>query len=319
MKYAARGDRDKPGLATPPRIIHFNGMQNRTHPYYRLPFLLFLLAFVLTEAPPLSAQVVCQAPAAAQHDIDPATHIPNCSQASFTHYPPTSGNHFPAWADFRTFKFVVNPGYYVHSLEHGAIVFLVNCKKPGDCDGDFDRLQSIADAAPEDSLCESPIRNRIVIAEDTAMTSRFAALAWGWSLESDCIDSAAFAAFIQAHYAKGPENFCFPGTAFAGEGWCNAPLDLRPGRSLADFHGKAFDSARLLWKGNLAERGRLTVESVSVTGKLLGVRDLGQAGPGPAQAAWDVSMDRDGSGFKGVIYRVRFESASGIRTLSESR
>jgi hypothetical protein len=293
-------------------------MQNRTHPYHRLSLLLPLLALALTQAP-LSAQETCQAPAAVEHDIETSTHIPNCSETSFTHYPPTSGTHFPAWANFRTFNFVVNPGYYVHSLEHGAIVFLVNCKKPGDCGDDFARLQRIAGAAPQDSLCESPTRNRIVIAEDTVMQSRFAALAWGWSLESDCIDSVAFAAFIQAHYAQGPENICYSGTDFAGEGWCNAPTDLRPGRSPADFGGKASGGARLLWKGDLVERGRLTVETVSVTGKLLGVRDLGKAGPGPAQAARDASMGREGSGFKGAIHRVRFESASGVRILSETR
>jgi hypothetical protein len=297
-------------------------MQNSTRPNRRLPFplgLSILFALALFPARPLSAQEACQAPAAAQHDIEPATHIPNCSQPSFTHYPPTSGNHFPAWADFRTFKFVVNPGYYVHSLEHGAIVFLVNCKTPGDCDADFARLQSIADAAPQDSLCESGTRNRIVIAEDTAMGSRFAALAWGWSLESECIDSAAFAAFIKAHYAQGPEDFCFAGTAFSGEGWCNAPLGLESGPSPAGFNGKASGGARLLWKGDLAERGRLTVEAVSVTGKLLGTRDLGKAGPGPAQAAWDVSPGKGGTGIKGAVYRVRFQTAAGIRTLSESR
>lgn len=295
-------------------------MQNPSRLISRLPFLFPILAFVLALAPTVSAQEDCKAPAATQYDIDPSeVHAPNCSPLSFSHYPPTSGTHYPAWADFRAFKFVVNPGYYVHSLEHGAIVFLVNCKKQGDCDADFARLQGIADAAPQDSLCEAGTRNRIVIAEDTAIGSRFAALAWGWSLESDCIDSVAFAAFIQAHYAHGPEDFCYSGTVFAGEGWCNAPTDLKPGRSPAGFNGKAPGGARLLWKGDLSERGRLTVETVSVTGKLLGVRDLGHAGPGPAQAAWEESPAGSGSASKGAVFRVRFGNASGIRTLSESR
>ncbi len=294
-------------------------MQNPTRPFSRFPFLALLLALALSPVLPVSAQDVCQAPAATEHDIDTATLIPNCSQMSFDHYPPTSGTHYPAWADFRTFTFAVNPGYYVHSLAHGAIVFLVNCKKPGDCDDDIARLQIIADAAPQDSLCDTVTRHRIVIAEDTAMDSRFAALAWGWSIASDCIDSAAFAAFIGAHYAQGPEDICYAGAAFAGEGWCNEPVDLGPGHRLARFAGKTSGGSRLLWKGSLAQRGRLRVEAVSITGKLLGVRELGQAGPGPAQAAWDASLVTGGAGFKGVIYRVRFESASGIRTLSESR
>jgi hypothetical protein len=291
-------------------------MQKRPRPHHRLLFLLPFLALAL--APALSSQEVCQAPAAIQHEIGSDSHVPHCSPISFSHYPPSAGHHYDPWAHFRTFKFVVNPGYYVHSLQHGAIVFLVNCQKPGNCDEDFERLQRIADAVPQDPLCDTLTRHRIVIAEDTVMTSRFAALAWGWSQVSDCLDSAAFAAFIKVHYAQGPEDVCYAGTVFAGEGWCNAPLDLEPSRSLADPSSGAVGNARILWRGSLAERGRLTVETISVTGKLLGVKDLGQAGPGPAQAAWDATLVPGGSGSKGAIYRVRFESASEIRTLSES-
>lgn len=282
-------------------------------------FACLLLSAAMGLAASASAQDACQAPDPVQHEIGSTEHVPNCSQLSFSHYPPTSGSHYPAWANFKTFKFAVNPGYYLHSLEHGAIVILINCQKPGDCDGDFARLQRIADAAPQDSLCDSLTRHRIVIAQDTVMQSRFAAVAWGWSLESDCIDSAAFDAFIKAHYAQGPENVCAAGANFSGEGWCNAPSDLEPKRSLAEITSGAAGGSRVLWRGTLAERGRLTVETASVTGRLLERRDLGQAGPGPARAVWDPSMGRGGSTASGpVVNRVLFESASGIRTLSES-
>jgi hypothetical protein len=238
---------------------------------------------------------------------------------TFPHYPPTSGTHYPAWANYRTFRFAVNPGYYVHSLEHGAIVFLVNCQKPGDCDGDYARLQRIADAVPQDSLCDTLTRHRIVIAGDTTMPSRFAAVAWGWSLETDCIDSAAFAAFVAAHYAQGPENICNAGTNFSGEGWCNAPVGLQGKGSTAEYLPAPARGSRVLWRGTLAERGRLTVETATVMGKIMERRSLGQAGPGPAQAVWDPTMGRGGSAASGaLVNRVLFESASGVRTLSES-
>lgn len=289
-------------------------MEKRTRSYACL-----LLSAALGFVASASAQGACQAPAPVQYEIGSTEHVPNCSQLTYSHYPPTSGIHFPAWANFRTFKFAVNPGYYVHSLEHGAIVFLINCQKPGDCDGDYARLQRIADAAPQDSLCDTLTRHRIVIAGDTVMQSRFAAVAWGWSLETDCIDSAAFAAFIEEHYAQGPENFCHAGTNFSGEGWCNAPTDLGPKRSLVESSSGAARGSRILWRGTLAERGRLTVETASVTGKLLERRSLGQAGPGPAQAVWEPTLGRGGSSASGaVVNRVLFESASGVRTLSES-
>ena len=180
-------------------------------------------------------------------------------------------------------------------------------------------MQRIADAAPQDSLCDTLTRHRIVIAGDTVMNKRFAALDWGWSLETDCIDSAAFAAFIKAHFAQGPENICVAGANFTGEGWCNAPLALEPQRSLAESRSGAAGGSRILWSGTLAARGHLTAETASVTGKLLELRDLGQAAPGPAQAVWDPSMNRSGSKASGAaVTRVLFESRSGIRTLSES-
>lgn len=174
------------------------------------------------------AQDACHAPAALQFADEGGPHVGECSALSPSHYPPTSGAHFGIWANPGTYKTVVNPGYWLHSAEHGSVIFLINCRKAPDCLADFDRFQAIADAYPQDPACEQGEKRRIVITGDTTITTRYAAVAWNWSLKSDCLDSAAFAGFLNAHYAKTFEDFCGGGTTFPGSGWCNAPLALAP-------------------------------------------------------------------------------------------
>lgn len=193
-----------------------------------------LMAFAL---PPYSAaQGTCQAPEAKNFPANKFSHIShNCVKLTYPEYPPTTGAHFASdWAMPGTYKLIMSPGYWLHSVEHGAVVILVNCKLPGNCDGDFSRLQTIADAFPRDSSCTPKANHRIVITADTAISTRFALVAANWSLLSDCLDSAAFAGFMKDHYAKAPEDLCGGGTDFSGAGWCNAPLSLAPAQ---EWHG----------------------------------------------------------------------------------
>jgi hypothetical protein len=282
----------------------------------------FLLLCASIAAPLRAQPSTCQTPAAVQHTLEDGIHVPNCSELAFSHYPPTTGKHFPIWANFQTFKFVLNPGYYLHSAEHGAAVLLVNCQTAGDCDADFARLQRIADAVPKDPLCDTVTKHRIVIAEDTVIRKRFAAVAWGWSLESDCLDSSAFAAFIAAHYGQGPEALCNKGTDFQGAGWCNAPLGLQPAAPDRDLDARlaATDvDERTLWRGNLTRRGTLRLEVMSLTGASLRRYDLGSAGPGRATAAWDAQMfKKEFPSAHRVAMRLTFETRSGSRSLSET-
>ncbi len=207
------------------------------------------------------AQDVCTAPAALQFADEGGPHVAACSKLSPSHYPPTSGEHFPIWANPGTYKSVVNPGYWLHSAEHGSVVFLINCHRSPDCMGDFDRFQAIADAYPDDPACEAGEKHRIVIAGDTTITKRYAAVAWNWSLLSDCLDTAAFAGFLKAHYAKSFEDFCGGGTTFAGSGWCNAPLALERPKAKAPAREPNHSWRAALWPGlpeNLRPDGRST-------------------------------------------------------------
>lgn len=222
-------------------------------PSYR-PLSILILAFAAAAA----AQTACQAPAARQFPDEGGDHVAECAALSPSHYPPTSGAHFgTVWANPGAYRFVVNPGYWLHAAEHGAVIFLINCHLSPDCAADYGRFQAIADAYPSDPICSAKDKHRIVISADTTITTRYAAVAWDWSLGSDCLDSAAFAAFLKAHYAHATEDICGGGTNFPGTGWCNGPLALAAPRMRARKAARTWRAA--LWPrlpGNVRPDGR---------------------------------------------------------------
>jgi hypothetical protein len=143
----------------------------------------------------------------AQHPSEGGEHLTSCQPfPTYQTEPPSSGNHYPVWADYHTYKTPVPWGHLVHSLEHGAIVIVYNC--PGGCAGEVARAQALIDQQPVDPGCVSPTRHRIILAPDPTLDVRWAASAWTWTLRAPCFDAAAFGDFIHAHYDMGGESFC---------------------------------------------------------------------------------------------------------------
>lgn len=216
-------------------------------PPKRPPFAPFFALAVIACAGSAAAQTACHAPADSQFADQGGQHVAECSPLSPSRYPPTSGPHFPIWANPGTYHAVVNAGYWLHSAEHGSVIFLINCHRDPDCEADFGRFQAIADAFPSDPECSAQDKHRIVISGDTTITTRYAAVAWNWSLQSDCLDSAAFAGFLKNHYGHATEDFCGGGTNFTGTGWCNGPLALAAQRTPARKADRTWRAA--LWPG----------------------------------------------------------------------
>ena len=46
---------------------------------------------------------------------------------------------------------------------------------------------------------------------DPSLTVPVAATAWGWTYLAGCIDDKSLGGFIDAHYAKAAEDFCYDG------------------------------------------------------------------------------------------------------------
>lgn len=94
-------------------------------------------------------------------------------------------------------------------MEHGAVVIAYNC--PLGCDSEIAQIAAMLDARPADPLCVMPIKGRYVITPDPLLDTRFAAVAWGAMMKSDCLDLGALSNFVDMHYAKAPENVCANG------------------------------------------------------------------------------------------------------------
>jgi hypothetical protein len=142
----------------------------------------------------------------AQHPDEGANHV-NCTPVpTYKTKPPSSGNHYPSWADFRTYDEPVPWGHLVHSLEHGAVVIVYNC--PGGCPDEVAAAQAMIDALPVDVLCTASTKRRVILAPDPTLDVRWAASAWTWTLRASCFDAAAFSDFAKAHYNHARENFC---------------------------------------------------------------------------------------------------------------
>jgi hypothetical protein len=141
-------------------------------------------------------------------------HVPIGTTVDWDSNPPSSGPHYPIWAAFQAYTSPVPRGYYVHDLEHGAIVFLYNCGSAG-CPEVVSALQAASDSLPDDPLCAQEgggVRVRTVITPDPLIPTRVAAAAWGWTYLADCADLPTLEQFAKAHYGQGREDLCSPGT-----------------------------------------------------------------------------------------------------------
>jgi hypothetical protein len=153
------------------------------------------------------------------HAIEGNLHMATCSPLTFGTNPPSSGNHYAIWAAYRTYTQPFLPGFWVHSLEHGAVVIGYHCD--GGCPDEVARAQAFIDALPND--CGAPAR-RVILLPNPDLDVRFAASAWGFTLRADCFDEPTFAAFVAAHYAQAPENICSDGIDPLTAGTGGVPL-----------------------------------------------------------------------------------------------
>jgi hypothetical protein len=134
-------------------------------------------------------------------------HVEICSRLEHISNPPTSGPHYPKWANFQSYETPIPWGFLVHSMEHGAVVLAHRCN---DC-ADVAAIQAWVDAQPEDASCISPVTNRLIVAPAPGLDAPFAMAAWGAMLEADCFDPEMAQAFVDAYYAGGPEDICAKG------------------------------------------------------------------------------------------------------------
>lgn len=150
-----------------------------------------------------------------------AAHVPACAELDYPHHPPSSGTHYGAWADFGTYDAPVPWGFLVHAMEHGGIVLAYDC--PEGCADVIAALEAIVADHGTDPACAShPTADaRFIITPDPALEDgSIAAVAWEQAYVATCLDEPSLRAFVEAHYAMGPEDLCAAGLEGSAGGWC---------------------------------------------------------------------------------------------------
>jgi Protein of unknown function (DUF3105) len=143
-----------------------------------------------------------------------AQHVAECSPIQYPDDPPAGGNHYPVWAAFQTFSFPVPRGFWVHDLEHGAVVYSYNCVDG--CADEVASVEALIQALPSDPLCSGAPPRRVVLTPDPLLTARWGVSAWGHTLRADCVDADRFTQFYLKYFGQGPEVLCAQGTDFDG-------------------------------------------------------------------------------------------------------
>ncbi|MBX3130329.1 MAG: DUF3105 domain-containing protein [Polyangiaceae bacterium] len=156
------------------------------------------------------------------HPILASPHVATCSVLDYATNPPSSGPHYPAWPAFKSYDAPVPRGYWVHALEHGAVIVLYSCT---DCDDEVAAARQWVDALPLDAVCaKNDSKRRVIISPDPLLPTRWAAAGWGATLRASCFEPAVFADFYERMHGAGPENFCAEGVDLDdGDGGLTVP------------------------------------------------------------------------------------------------
>ena len=162
------------------------------------------------DQPPLPGHPACVVEITRNIPVASAAHVPLCTSVTYSTNPPSGGPHWPAWPAFATYVAPIPREMLVHGLEHGAIGMLHHC--PG-CDAEVRAaFEDVAADHGLDQLCvPAGSTGRFVIAPDPALDHPVALAAWGATYVATCLDAASLLAFVEEHYARGPENTCARG------------------------------------------------------------------------------------------------------------
>jgi len=128
-------------------------------------------------------------------------HIPDTQQPQYAHYPPASGPHYDAPANWGTYDQPLPDGRWVHNLEHGGVVILYKC--PSGCPDLVKQLKDFYASAPRSAKWNEV---KLVVTPYDHMDHQVAIVAWDWIDEMDTFDSARLLKFYKAHVDRGPED-----------------------------------------------------------------------------------------------------------------
>lgn len=142
-------------------------------------------------------------------------HVVECTPITHATNPPSSGEHYPVWAPYGEQTFALPRGYWVHNLEHGAVVVTYHCEEG--CEEDLAAARAwLASLEPDATCSAGPAR--VLLVPDPLLDVQWAASAWGYTLRANCFDAETFSAFYEAHVGQPPApeaSICTAGAAIS--------------------------------------------------------------------------------------------------------
>jgi hypothetical protein len=135
------------------------------------------------------------------------SHVAEGSSINYAHNPPASGPHYPVWLRYEAFSGTQARGYWVHNLEHGAVVLLYRPDAP---DATRQALLDAYAALGPDPACGSV---RALVTPDPLLPSSVtvAVVAANFALTGSCVNGDTVRAFHVAHRGQAPEQICAGG------------------------------------------------------------------------------------------------------------
>jgi hypothetical protein len=134
-------------------------------------------------------------------------HVAEGSAVAYQANPPASGPHYPVWGRYREHAAALPRGYWVHNLEHGAIVLLYRPDAPAAAVAEL--RQALA-GLPNDPACG---HKRALLTPDPLLPrAQVAAVAAHRALIADRLDPAWVRAFTDSFRGMGPEGVCADGS-----------------------------------------------------------------------------------------------------------
>jgi hypothetical protein len=127
------------------------------------------------------------------------SHVPPGTVINYRDHPPASGNHYPTPAPARVYPEGLQPGYWVHSLEHGYIVLAYRPPASPEMLQQFDEMMRNFPHSKYGFV-------KMVIVPYPDMPHPYAALAWTYRLWLDGFDRQKILDFYRAHVDRGPED-----------------------------------------------------------------------------------------------------------------
>jgi hypothetical protein len=153
----------------------------------------------------------------AQHELSPGIHVAACTAIDYATNPPSSGEHYPTWADYGVYDFALPRGYWVHNLEHGSVVVTYNCSA---CDSEIAAAKAWLAQLSPDAACPGGTP-RVLLVPDPQLDVAWAASSWGFTLRAECFDPEAFSEFYVSHAGQPPapeSSICTSGFDFRTPG-----------------------------------------------------------------------------------------------------